>query len=193
MARNKSGLNATELKKQKVKKKEKKKPRSYCMPIHSPCLHAECTIHRRSHDMSNQNLQRLLDILFSILLFGCTGGMRSTQSTSALSSIPYRASAHRVLKGHRTHGSQTALNFLSVNCSPTSPHRIPRALHHPQDFAQSAPAMGEGLLASEGGNLSHGQSHGRSRDPVRSSSGSSLGAKDCRRLLDSSEGLAALR
>ena len=121
------------------------------------------------------------------------GGIRSTQSTSALSSIPHRASAHRALKGHRTHGSQTALNFLSLNCSPSSPHRIPRALHHPQDVAQSAPVMGEGLLASDGGSSSHLQSHGWSHDPVGSSVNISLGPKDCRRLLDSAEGLASLR
>lgn len=126
----------------------------------------------------------------------CAGGMRSTQSTSALSSIPHRspAAAFRALKGHRTHGSQTALNFLAGNCSPSSPHRIPSALEMPQDFAQSAPVVGEGLLASEGRNLPHGQSHGWSHDAIWPSSSNPSGSREgSRRVNDSSEGLAALR
>lgn len=135
----------------------------------------------------------------------CVGGLRSTQSMSAISSTPDRSpvASHRAMKGHRTHGSQTALNFLAGSCSPSSPHRIPRTAEVPQGIAQSAPVMGEGLLASEGRNLSHGQSHGWSHDVHWPSSSSSPGSRtslppsslrECSwRLNHSSEGLAPLR
>ena len=101
--------------------------------------------------------------------------MRSTQSTSALSWIvnqPHDAH-HRAVKGHRTHGSRTALSFLSGGWSPSSPHRIPRALETaPRNIGaagnmvasslaitQSAP-VSEGLLANDGLRLAHGRSHG---------------------------------
>lgn len=123
----------------------------------------------------------------------------------AISSIPHKSpsSSHKAMKGRRIHGSQTALNFLAGNCSPSSPHRVPRAAEMPQGLAQSAPVMGEGLLASEARNLSHGRSHGQSHDahwPLasgspgpRTSPPSSSSRDGIRRLNDSSEGLAALR
>ena len=137
----------------------------------------------------------------------CVGGLRSTQSMPAISISPYRSpvASHRAMKGHRTHGSQRAFTFLAGNCSPSSPHRIPRTAEVPQGLAQSAPVMGEGLLASEGRNLSHGQSHGWSHDVYWPSSSSSPGfrtsppspascSRECSwRLNHSSEGLAALR
>ena len=123
---------------------------------------------------------------------------------SALSSIPHRSpvASHAAMKGHRTHGSQTALNFLAGNCSPSSPHRIPRTAEAPEGLAQSAPVKGEGLLASEERNLSHGQSQGWSHDAHWPSASGSSGtrtsppssARNCSwRLNDSSEGLAALK
>lgn len=134
----------------------------------------------------------------------CVGGMRSTRSTSALSNITHKSpvATRRAMKGRRTHGSQTALNFLAGNCSPSSPHRIPRSAEVPQGLAQSAPVSREGLLASEGRNLSHGQSYGWSHEarwPSANSSPSSKSSpppssRECSwRLNDSSEGLAALR
>ena len=117
--------------------------------------------------------------------------MRSTQSTSALSQIVNQPpeTRHRAVKGHRTHGSQTALTFLSGGWSPSSPHRIPRALEtaprnieaagkmvaNALDITQSAPAA-EGLLAHDGVQLaqehSHGHLHGQSHGwPAKSGSG----------------------
>ncbi|DBB15695.1 TPA: hypothetical protein ACH3X3_003902 [Trebouxia sp. C0006] len=117
--------------------------------------------------------------------------MRSTKSTSALGLIPTNVShsaTHRAIKGHRTHGSQTALSFLSGGCTPSSPHRIPRAAEEPLDLIQSAPVVGAGLLADDDSHSSHGshvllgsmnslqKAWGRGRGPV-----------------DNSEALAGLR
>ncbi len=85
--------------------------------------------------------------------------MRSTRSTSALGLIPTNVShsaTHRAIKGHRTHGSQTALSFLSGGYTPSSPHRIPRAAEEPLDLIQSAPVVGVGLLADDDSHSSHG-------------------------------------
>ena len=139
-----------------------------------------------------------------MVYFCCAGGIRSTQSMSAISSIPHKSPSSSHMKGRRTHGSQTALNFLVGNCSPSSPHRVPRTADMPQDLAQSAPVSGGGLLASEARNPSHGQSHGWSHDahwpsvsgspgPRTSPSPSSFPREGVRRLNDSSEGLTALR
>ncbi|KAA6420872.1 MAG: hypothetical protein FRX49_09261 [Trebouxia sp. A1-2] len=84
--------------------------------------------------------------------------MRSTRSTSALGLIPTNVShsaTHRAIKGHRTHGSQTALNFLSGGYTPSSPHRIPTAAEQPLDLVQSAPVVGAGLLADDHSHSSH--------------------------------------
>ncbi|DBA98574.1 TPA: hypothetical protein ACH3X1_014377 [Trebouxia sp. C0004] len=88
--------------------------------------------------------------------------MRSTRSTSALDLIPTNFShsaAHRAINGHRTHGSRTALSFLSGGCTPSSPHRIPRAAGQPLDLIQSAPVVGAGLLTDDDSHSSHGKGH----------------------------------
>ena len=89
--------------------------------------------------------------------------MRSTRSTSALGLIPTsfsHSAAHRAIKGHRTHGSQTALSFLSGGYTPSSPHRsLPRAAEQPLDLTQSAPVVGAGLLADDDCHSSHGNGH----------------------------------
>lgn len=139
--------------------------------------------------------------------FWCAGVIRSTQSMSAISSIPHKSpssSSHGAMKGRRTHGSQTALNFLAGNCSPSSPHRVPRTADMPQGLARRAPVRGEGLLACEAKDLSHGQSHGWSHDAYWPSASGSPGPRTSppppsssregiRRLSDDSEGLAVLR
>ena len=88
--------------------------------------------------------------------------MRSIRSTSALGLIPTNVShsaKHRAIKGHRSHGSSTALSFLLGGYTPSSPHRIPRAAEEPLDLIQSAPVVGAGLLADDGSHSPHGSGH----------------------------------
>lgn len=113
--------------------------------------------------------------------------LRSIKSTSALNLTPISPShsaSHRAINGHRTHGSQTALSFLSGKCSPSSPHRIPKAVEQPLDVTQSAPVMGVGLLGTNG-LKSHGQ-HGFSSIPQHTGAHSRDGH-------DNSAALASLR
>ncbi len=112
---------------------------------------------------------------------------------------PSHSASHRAIKGHRTHGSQTALSFLSGGFGPSSPHRIPRAAEKPLDLTQSAPVMGPSWLANDEGTLarglSRGQSHGHHGSdigPGSSSSPQSFWGRS-RGRQDNSEALASLR
>ncbi len=124
--------------------------------------------------------------------------MRSTRSTSALGLIPTNVShsaTHRAIKGHRTHGSQTALSFLTGGYIPNSPHRIPRAAEEPLDLVQSAPVVGAGLLADDDSHSPHGKGHSQHGSHVLLGSMNSpqkawgRGRGPC----DNSEALAGLR
>ena len=176
-----------------------------CCPTPSKqCIH--CTYHsERPHAVLSSILLRAvvhrITMHLLIDLVCCyAGGLRSTQSTSALTSMPAwsPASAHRALNVHRTHGSQTALNYLSRHSSPSSLPRVPKSAESSLAFAQSAHVVAASLLASPEKRCASGQSHGQSRDwshdahwPSSPSWQSPKGFSG--KLNDSSQGLAALR
>lgn len=125
-------------------------------------------------------------------------GMRSVQSTPALGCISsdFHGACHRAIRGHRTHGSQSALSFLY----PNSSYSPPRAGEVEQALTQSAPALGAGTSAHDVQSVAcgqawgslHGRSHGQKRgvDPSRSASD----PPNCSRSSsDKSEALAGLR
>ena len=129
---------------------------------------------------------------------GSGSGMRSVQSTSALGCISsnFHGACHRAIQGHRTHGSQSALNFLY----PNSSYSPPRVGEVEQALTQSAPTLGAGASAHDVHNVACGQawgpSHGRSRGQKRGvdPSGSASDPPNCSRSCsDNCEALAGLR
>lgn len=129
---------------------------------------------------------------------GSGSGMRSVQSTSALGSISseFHGACHRAIQGHRTHGSQSALNFLY----PNSSYSPPRAGEVEQPLTQSAPTLGAGMSGHDVQSVACGQAwgslHGRSHGQkgVVDPSGSASDPPNCSRSRsDNSAALAGLR